>query len=319
MDGRLFQDALEAAETASGAVARRTCLGCHAPLAIQTGDIQLDRKVSWEGITCDYCHSIREVTIGPGNPQARLEFGNVKNGPIKDAVSGAHTTAYSPAHESSRLCAPCHEYRNSRGFPVLTTFSEWQASRYAKEKKNCQSCHMYQVNGDVVDARLLRSPLGQINLHRMPGSRSAVQLNKTIKASMASVREGNQVKVTVELANIASGHYVPTGSPLRQLILDVQAESRGAVQVQTRIYHRKVADAAGAAITQEYAAFLTAAKVTSDTRLAPDEKRIEDFWFKVTPGAVTNVKATVSYFYSPGERDASQRRIAFRTLQASVQ
>ena len=317
-DGRLFQDALEAAETAIGATARRTCLGCHAPLAVQTGDLQLDRKVSWEGVTCDYCHSVRKVTLGPGNPQARLEFANVKSGPIKGAASGVLGTVYSEVHESSRLCAACHEYRNGQGFAVLTTFSEWQASRYAKENKNCQSCHMYQVTGDVVDARLARAPQSQINLHRMPGSRSVTQLNRTIKASMASVREGDQLKVTVELTNSASGHFVPTGSPLRQLILDVQAESQGANQIQTRLYTRKIVDAAGVPITREYLAFLKAAKTTSDTRLAPDEKRTEEFRFKLAPGAAADVRATLSYFYSPGEREASQRRITIRTLVARI-
>ena len=74
MDSRLFQDALAAAETDSGAGVRTTCLGCHAPLAAQTGDMALDRKTSWEGVTCDYCHSVRTVDTASVNPRARTEY-----------------------------------------------------------------------------------------------------------------------------------------------------------------------------------------------------------------------------------------------------
>jgi hypothetical protein len=35
MDSRLFQDALDAAEGDLGAAARKSCLACHAPLAVQ--------------------------------------------------------------------------------------------------------------------------------------------------------------------------------------------------------------------------------------------------------------------------------------------
>ena len=39
IESRLFQDALELAEADSGAEARETCLGCHAPIAGPAGDI----------------------------------------------------------------------------------------------------------------------------------------------------------------------------------------------------------------------------------------------------------------------------------------
>src|SRR5713101_5127330 len=69
MESRLFQDALEAAETQFGASARRTCLKCHAPIAVDKGDLQLRNKTSWEGVTCDYCHSIRDVSLAGANPK----------------------------------------------------------------------------------------------------------------------------------------------------------------------------------------------------------------------------------------------------------
>lgn len=312
-EGRLFQDALESAEKAMGSQVRQNCLGCHSPIAAQSGDMAMERKVSWEGVTCDYCHSIRDVSMVSGNAKAKLEYTNVKTGPLKDAISSTHLTAYSAIHTSSMVCAPCHEYKNSQGFAVLTTFSEWQASRYAKEGKTCQSCHMYQVSGRVAEARLDREPEGKVNLHRMPGSRSVAQLNQTLKTRMISTREGDRVKVTVEVANTGAGHSVPTGSPLRQLILQVSADGGGKKLSQTKVYTRKVGDASGAALGAEHTAFLKAAKALSDTRLAPDEKRTEEFWFDIPKGAPADIRANLSYYYSPSERSAEQRTVTIRT------
>lgn len=318
VERRLFQDALEIAEEESGPAARRTCLECHAPLAITTNDLALDRKTSWEGVTCDYCHSVQSVTFVGGQPKPQLEFGAVKSGPIKEAFSGAHLTAYSPVHVSSSVCAPCHEYKNPQGFPVLTTYSEWQSSRHGRQARNCQSCHMSEVAGDVADIRLTRKPGSKINLHRMPGSRSLEQLNRAVKAKLWAEREGNTVKVTVEVSNAGAGHHVPTGSPLRQLLLDLQLDSNQQRLTQHRVYARTVADATGKPIMQEAAAFLKAAKVITDTRLAPDEVRREVFTFPIPAGQPAQVKATFSYFYSPTPRIEGQRRATFLDLRASV-
>ncbi len=43
MQSRPFQDALEAAEAEFGARTRRTCLECHSPLAVRSGDLALQR------------------------------------------------------------------------------------------------------------------------------------------------------------------------------------------------------------------------------------------------------------------------------------
>jgi len=317
MESRLFQDALEAAENDYGAGIRATCLSCHAPLASASGDMALQQKVSWEGVTCDYCHSIREVGFDAVNPKAKIEFSLVKSGPLKDASSTAHPTLFSAVHTSSRVCAPCHEYRNPLGFPVLTTYSEWQASRFAKEGKTCQSCHMYQVAGDVVDPRIQRSRTARINLHQMPGSRSLEQLTRTLKGRLLTSREGDRLNVSVIVTNQAAGHYVPTGSPQRQIIMEVQASTDGGQNYrEERAYRRVVADAAGVPLRQEHQAFAGGAKVLSDTRLAPDETRTEKFVFPVPPGERARVRTTFWYYYSPMARTESGQRITFLTLNA---
>ena len=319
VESRLFQDALEMAESVSGAGARKLCLSCHSPIALHTPDLALRLKVSWEGVTCDYCHSMLEVSTAGPNPKARIEFTSVKSGPLKESSSTGHGTAYSAVHISSLVCAPCHEYKNSLGFPVLTTFSEWKNSRYGKQEKVCQSCHMYRVAGEVVDPRVERSSLAKINLHQMPGGHSVEQLLSTVKAQLSAERDGDQLRVTVEVANLAAGHYVPTGSPMRQLLLEVRADSSSGQHLrQERSYRRSVADQQGKPLEREYLAFMKASKVLSDTRLAPDEKRTETFSFAIPPGSATQVKATFSYYYSPLARTESQKRITFLTISRLV-
>lgn len=319
MESRLFQDAVEVAETSFGVSARRTCLKCHAPIAVEKGDLSLRQKVSWEGVTCDYCHSVKDVSLAGGNPKAVVEFSMVKHGPIKDAQSMVHGTAYSEVHTSAAICAPCHEYRNALGFPVLTTYSEWKDSRYWKDGKACQACHMYRTAGDVVDPRVMQTNT-PINLHQMPGSHSLDQLTKTISAQLSASREGDQIHVQVAIANRAAGHYVPTGSPLRQLILDVQADSFAGQHFQEqRVYSRRVADESGTPIEQEHLAFMSAAKVLGDTRLAPDEKRTESFTFAIPTGTQTRVTATLRYFYSPFARTESQKVVTFLNMSRLVQ
>jgi hypothetical protein len=303
-----------------GPTGRMVCLGCHSPIGAQIGDVGLARKVSWEGVTCDYCHSIREVSFDGRNPKAVLNFGAVKTGPLSDAVSKAHQTAYSAVHTSSALCAVCHEYKNAAGFPVLTTYSEWKASRYWKEGKQCQSCHMSRVEGDVVDPRVARSSTAKINLHQMPGSHSLEQLNKAIKVHLNATREGGQLRITVEISNQTAGHYLPTGSPLRQLVMELRADSAAGQHFsKQRVYARSVADQHGTVLMREHFAFLRAAKLVSDTRLAPDEKRVETFQFPIPKGVQTQVKATFWYYYSPLAKRESEKRVTFLTLNQFAQ
>lgn len=319
MENRIFQDAMELAETEFGANGRKTCLKCHSPVGVAFGDWNLQKKVSWEGVTCDYCHSVRQVSLSGPNPKATVTYTLVKSGPLKDSSSMAHGTEYSDVHTTSLICAPCHEYQNSQGFPVLTTYSEWKNSRYAKEGSQCQSCHMSRVAGDVVDPHIRRSNLAKINLHQMPGSHSLEQLTKTVVLSLNTSRKNDQLQVTVQISNKGAGHYVPTGSPLRQLIMEVHAEAGEGLEFrEKRVYRRTVADQQGNPVSVEHMAFLKGAKVITDTRLAPDEKRTESFSFPIRQGVQTRVTATLKYYYSPMARAESQKQVTFLTMTRLV-
>jgi len=320
MDSRLFQDALKQAETEFGVPARKNCLGCHAPVAVLTGDLELVRKVSWEGVTCDYCHSIQGISTTSGNPKAKVEFTLLKSGPSKDLFSPAHGTRFSSLHTSSLACITCHEYTNLQGLPVLATYSEWKASTYGTSGSSCQGCHMYRVEGDVVDPRVIRSATLTLNLHEIPGGHSIQQLNKAIKADLTASREGNRLQVVVKLTNRGAGHDVPTGSALRQLILDLEADClSGQHFSEQRSYRRIVADRSGAVLNREDLVFIKGAKTVADTRLAPNETKTETFSFPIPEGTETRVKASLYYYYSPLATTAVQQKVKFLELTRLVQ
>jgi hypothetical protein len=319
MESRLFQDALKMAESDFGASARKTCLGCHSPIAVQIGDLGLIRKVSWEGVTCDYCHSIREVRIRGTNPRARVEFSLVKSGPSREAVSTAHQTVFSVVHTSSLACITCHEYTNSQGLAVLTTYTEWKQSAYGEDSGGCQSCHMAAVQGNVVDPSVKAGSRSQLNIHEIPGSHSVTQLNKAIRAQLSATHQGGQLKVTVKLKNQGAGHSVPTGSPLRQLILELRAAAYNGKQFQEkRVYRRTVADASGTTLNREHLVFMKGARVVSDTRLAANESRTETFTFPVPQGVQTQVDASFYYYYSPTASTEAEQKVKFLSLRRLV-
>ncbi|MFB3923704.1 MAG: multiheme c-type cytochrome [Terriglobia bacterium] len=320
MESRLFQDALKVAESEFGAQSRRVCLSCHSPIAVQTGDLDLVKKVSWEGVTCDYCHSIEDISEASGNFKARVEFSLVKSGPTKDLESPAHGTRFSPVHTSSLACVVCHEYRNTTGFAVLTTYSEWKESPYGKKKEDCQWCHMATVAGDVVDPRVKRSSTSGINLHEIPGSHSIQQLNKAIRADLITSREGDQLMVHVKVTNQGAGHFVPTGSPLRQLLMELRADAYGGRRFrEQRKYTRVVSDRNGFVLNRESAVFIKAAQVVKDTRLAPNETRTEKFSFPIPRGTHAEVEATFFYYYSPTATTEAEQKVKFLTIRRMVQ
>src|SRR5512135_752256 len=112
--------------------ADQVCLRCHAPALLQGQDFKWERKVSWEGVTCDFCHSVRSIRLDAKAPFA-LEVSQVKSGPLRDAQPTAHSARYADTFASSMICNPCHQFTNEKGLQVLSTYAEWQDSKYPKQ------------------------------------------------------------------------------------------------------------------------------------------------------------------------------------------
>jgi hypothetical protein len=299
--------------------AEPVCLRCHAPAAVYTRDVNWERKVSWEGVTCDFCHSVRGISNDPARPFV-IQPGAVKTGPLKDAAPTTHLAQYAEVYTSSELCAPCHQFVNDKGLEVLTTFSEWKASPYPAKNTTCQSCHMRAATGTVVDPKVRRVAGRSVNVHDMPGGHSVVELNRALHAQITAVRRGNNVDVTVTVVNRGAGHRLPTGSPLRSLVLEVDADTGlGQRQTATRTYARVVVDEAGKELMDESGIWVTGGRVVRDDRLAPGEQRVEKFSFPMPASVPARAVARFYYRYAPDAALRDEAGRPFLSLSAWVE
>ncbi len=206
-----------AADPERGANAREDCVRCHAPTALASGDTEMTRAVTREGVTCDFCHTVAAVDLTKPRHPFQLAPGPVKRGPFAFIESPFHETEYSALHRSSALlCAGCHEYSNSAGAPVLSTYSEWWEGPYAARGEICQECHMPLVPGDSVRGEGLEPSTRRINLHRISGGRLASKLKSGLAMVVRSVAiRSSTARVGVAVTNEGVGHKAPGGLPTR--------------------------------------------------------------------------------------------------------
>lgn len=315
MESVVFLKAYRETEARDAATAR-LCLECHAPLTRVSPDPDLTRQATWDGVSCDSCHSLVSVELAAGGAKQTFDPGPVKRGPIRDAASAAHETEYSPLHATALVCAGCHEFHNAEGTPIITTYSEWLESAASRKGQPCQACHMALVRANVVDPKLKRATTDRVNVHDMPGGHSFTQLSKALGVSMSAVRPGDGLALTVRVRNKGGGHAVPTGMPGRRVILAVTVrtsddKSFSAERVYTKAFH----DAQGRPITHDGPVFAPGVRLESDSRLRPDEERMETFFFPVAAGASALVTAKLHYEHAPTGNGESRTWLTFYSAQ----
>ena len=217
------------------------CAACHQPSAAIEKPYGVDPNqvtgVDARGSHCDFCHKIADVKLNPAtgrpfenmpgilsiklmrpSPEPQLFFG-----PYDDVDVGPDT--FLPLMKQSEICAPCHD-ASFWGVPIYQSFAEWQASPYPEEGKTCQSCHMKPdgVTTNFAPGRggVERDP-ETIPTHHFPGAADTTLLQNAVTMNTRAEHLGEQIIVTVTITNDKTGHHVPTDSPLRQMILLVQA------------------------------------------------------------------------------------------------
>ncbi len=267
------------------------CASCHSPTKSNTVDAEVAREADRnrkrdEGLSaihCDYCHKI----VGPAAGEVGLTHGRyglnllrpVLFGPLTDSTR--NDNAYSAFQHQSRLCASCHE-GVVFGVPVYTTYSEWQASPSARDGVQCQDCHM--------------KPTG--------GSRDEM-LRRCLHLSVNAKREGNDVRVSVELTAEGVGHRVPTGFVDRNLVLLVEAldvvgnplpvsdgprlpavAGKSVAGKAGRVYAKQLKDFDG----RSPVPFWRADPEVTDTRLEPGKPDVSAWRF---PAATTQIRVRV--------------------------
>ena len=210
-------------------------------------------------------------------------------------------------------------FENNSILPIQTTYQEWKhwqeslpAEDPNKEKK-CQQCHLswqkklLPYENFVVDgnARSMwgtyRSP-EQIRPHHFEGGTKA-QLQNALAMEIEGETQGNELLLKVHISNTNGGHWVPTGEPMRSVMLLVEAhdsEDRALKLIRGSrlpdwagigqlgkgnyaglpgvVFARVLADAAG----NLNVPFWRASRIASDTRIRPKKTVTLEFVFGLT-------------------------------------
>lgn len=296
----VFQAAFRRAVAAEGNPKARLCLSCHAPTVRHTRDYEVKTPITAEGISCDFCHSIRAVELSDPSDPMRLDVGHVKYGPLRHAQSPVHVVKESPLHRRSELCAACHQYRNANGVTVLGTYGEWKASAYGERGRQCQDCHMPLVPGRTVALRVKETASTSVNLHDISGSHDLEKVRQAITLKLKDTEcLGDYLRVSLQVTNAGSGHCFPTGLPMHRAVLQVVLRERGREIDRREVrFEMVLLDKDGSRIRREHEVFLKAAQVDSDTRLRPLEARDIVVSFSDVKAPAVDIEASLFYEYS---------------------
>ncbi len=234
------------------------CASCHQPepwaASPFTPMLPLAQAGTQHGVSCEVCHRIAEIDedklnypgLYPGvvRMARTATFAPVQFGLLGDVayVAGAMRPSYQP-QLAAAVCAACHQDKNdpdddgdfeeADGVISEPTYGEWLASRYADpaspDHATCVDCHMPPTGATVACSAytpaLARAP-GQVRSHRIEGT-TAPFLEAAVTARLAVAVEGDELVVDVELENDRTGHHVPTGVTIRNMILLVEANRTG--------------------------------------------------------------------------------------------
>jgi len=296
----VFQAGYARANDSFGPEKARVCLSCHAPTVRETKDFAAAQPMTAEGVSCDFCHSIKAVDLSDEKDGARLTMGTTKYGPLRHAQSPAHEIVHSELHKRSEFCALCHEYRNPNGLTVLGTYSEWKSSSYAKRGQQCQDCHMPLIPGRVVALNVKPDAPTSVNLHNISGSHDMERVRGAIKLDLVGQEwQGDRVWVSLKVTNEGSGHCFPTGLPMHRAVLEVTLRDGNAEVARREIpFEIVMLDDKGRPLKREHEVFISAVSVRSDTRLKPGEVRSIDIPFRDIAPARLTLSAALYYEYS---------------------
>ena len=187
-----------------------------------------------------------------GEPGAKLR--QVMFGPLLDVPNEFMGGSYQPKFSQAVFCAGCHEQQQEAlvpgtsvdparfpsGLPTHSTYSEWSESAWADAGTQCQHCHMppndtlvNTVDTTQPDKASITygfpRPPEQIRSHifRGPLAGSSRLLDVAVGMWLDAKVINGDLSVMVKLANQGAGHALPTGEPMRSLLLVVQADACG--------------------------------------------------------------------------------------------
>ncbi len=266
------------------------CIRCHAPLREQADSLvaalalgqgkpsrapkEAGPALHEQGLVCAACHVRGFQRYGPPRkdgskpePGAQLPHG----GWVSEA-----------AFEDSRFCAACHQFTSDgyalNGKLLENTYEEWKASRYAREGKSCQSCHM-------PDRR-----------HLWRGIHDPETVKSGVTIDMTGARaESGTVSAALSIRNTGTGHNFPTYVTPKVVVQAYQENALGkALQGTLREY------IIGWQVSPDLSTEI------ADTRIAPDQQALFDYRAPLHRNAVSvafSVRVEPDAFYTVFYRD----------------
>jgi len=220
------------------------CAACHVPAVAAKpgrayqGDVNHLTRFEKEGIFCDFCHKIGDVTLDPATGMPYDNRPGVLSMRLYRPEEGqqlffgtfddvARRVTYLPLLKDSAFCASCHR-GVFWGVVVYNSYGEWLESPYSDPEtgKTCQDCHMPVTKNRrfVLPEKggLRRKPGGIFN-HRMPGAADVSLLQDTAKLTVEARRRPGRILVDVRVTNEKAGHHIPTDHPARNILLIISA------------------------------------------------------------------------------------------------
>jgi hypothetical protein len=236
------------------------CAACHQPQSwIDNPFTAIDSNVSTptpsvqHGVSCDVCHKVADVDVSkinsPGIFPGAVTFTRpdqgvqVQYGVLGDVnynIPQIMRGSYQPQMRAE-LCATCHqdaadpnEDHSYSGVISEPTYLEWLNSEYANPNSpnfaDCVDCHMKASRDNEVCGVIVTPdrPVESIRDHRIEGStaeylENAVDMNLQVQVNS----DQSSIDVEVVINNNQTGHHVPTGVTVRNMILLVEAWEQG--------------------------------------------------------------------------------------------
>lgn len=294
----VFKLAYQEAYTKTSGKAKYLCLKCHSPTAFISGDLELENEMSKEGVGCDFCHSIKNYKEKKN--EYIVDPGPIKRAPVKRASFLSHRVEYSPLHRSSELCAGCHDGKNIKGLPVRTTYTEWFRSGYSKDGITCQNCHMRAtiVNEKTTLANSRSTPK-TVKSHYFLRTVDDIKRAATVEIKNIE-RKDSRMTVSILVTNSGAGHFIPTGSPSKKLLLRVSVRNHmNFSTIQEKVFGMKVIDEKGRELHTETEIMLKGSAIKADQRIPPRGKVFELMEFDFPKDQYAIVTAKLIYLYRP--------------------
>jgi len=267
------------------------CIRCHAPVSMVNGDVDLKQEITNEGVTCDICHTTKELTKDPQHWPLILSGEDTKFGPSKKLPPHDHESAYSNMFEGGKLCSGCHggmidvpQMQGCSDLTICDTSGEWEQSSFSKNKSGCNECHA---------------------THSFEGAYSEEILQQAVDLNIEVNEFGGKINLNVTITNSGTGHLLPTGPPARLIFIKVLAYDQAGKVIWSNfntnpmkedpygVFHVVFANSLG----QVPALPWIAAKIVKDTRLKPEESR--KLIYKFPAENVEKIEAKLFYRLAP--------------------